>query len=43
MKRALIYTIVTVAMIVSIAMAGIFGPLIVSAMLSLAAKRYQQA
>jgi hypothetical protein len=43
MKRALIYTIVTVAMIVSIAMAGIFGPLIVSAVLSLAAKRYQQA
>lgn len=43
MKRALIYTAVTAAMLASIAVAGIFGPLIVSAVLSLAARRYQKA
>jgi hypothetical protein len=43
MKRALIYIGVTVAMLASIAVAGIFGPLIVSAVLSLAARRYQKA
>lgn len=43
MKRALIYIVVTVAMLASIAIAGLFGPLIVSAVLSLAAKRYQKA
>jgi hypothetical protein len=43
MKRALIYIGVSAAMIASIAVAGIFGPLIVSAVLSLAARRYQKA
>lgn len=43
MKRALIYIGVTVAMLASIAVAGLFGPLIVSAVLSVAARRYQKA